>query len=201
MSCKNTRVLIKRLFSWFSQGNCLLKGLPRWWSAKESACPCRRCKRHRFDPWVRRFSGVEKSNTLQCSWLESSMDRGAWQGILHVVTKSRTWLSMRARARAHVRARTHTHTYTHTHTQELTEHQILHNASLRTVNQHSPTGSSFSCSWANFLASLMLPIRELKGIFNFLSNSTFLLFLILKWPTFNSDRNPILKYEDYENTV
>ena len=27
-------------------------GLPRWNSHKESACQCRRCKRHRFDPWV-----------------------------------------------------------------------------------------------------------------------------------------------------
>jgi len=26
--------------------------LPRWLSGKESACQCRRCKRHRFDPWV-----------------------------------------------------------------------------------------------------------------------------------------------------
>ena len=25
---------------------------PRWHSGKESACQCRRCKRHRFDPWV-----------------------------------------------------------------------------------------------------------------------------------------------------
>ena len=26
--------------------------LPKWLSNKESACQCRRCKRHRFDPWV-----------------------------------------------------------------------------------------------------------------------------------------------------
>ena len=26
--------------------------LPRWLSGKESACQCRRCKRHGFDPWV-----------------------------------------------------------------------------------------------------------------------------------------------------
>ena len=25
---------------------------PRWCSGKESACQCRRCKRHRFNPWV-----------------------------------------------------------------------------------------------------------------------------------------------------
>ena len=27
----------------------------RWRSGKESACQCRRCKRHRFDPWVRKI--------------------------------------------------------------------------------------------------------------------------------------------------
>ena len=26
--------------------------LPRWCSGKQSACQCRRRKRHRFDPWV-----------------------------------------------------------------------------------------------------------------------------------------------------
>ena len=30
-------------------------GFPRWLSGKESACQYRRCKRHRFDPWVRKF--------------------------------------------------------------------------------------------------------------------------------------------------
>ena len=28
------------------------KGLSRWCSGKESACQCRRLKRHRFDPWI-----------------------------------------------------------------------------------------------------------------------------------------------------
>ena len=28
------------------------EGLPRWRSCKESDCQCRRCRRHRFDPWV-----------------------------------------------------------------------------------------------------------------------------------------------------
>ena len=29
-----------------------IRGLPRWCSGKESACPCRR---HRFDPWVEKI--------------------------------------------------------------------------------------------------------------------------------------------------
>ena len=30
-------------------------GLPRWFSGKETACQCRRHKRHGFDPWVRKI--------------------------------------------------------------------------------------------------------------------------------------------------
>ena len=29
--------------------------LPRWLSCKECACQCKRLKRHRFNPWVRRI--------------------------------------------------------------------------------------------------------------------------------------------------
>ena len=29
--------------------------LTRWCSSKESTCQCRRCKRHKFDPWVRKI--------------------------------------------------------------------------------------------------------------------------------------------------
>ena len=30
-------------------------GLPKWHSSKESACQCRRHRRHGFDPWVRKI--------------------------------------------------------------------------------------------------------------------------------------------------
>ena len=30
-------------------------GLPRWASGKEPTCQCRKCKRHGFDPWVRKI--------------------------------------------------------------------------------------------------------------------------------------------------
>ena len=30
-------------------------GLPRWYSGKESACQCRRHKRHRLNFWVRKI--------------------------------------------------------------------------------------------------------------------------------------------------
>ena len=34
--------------------------LPRWHSGKESACRCRRCKRCRFSPWVRKITWSRK---------------------------------------------------------------------------------------------------------------------------------------------
>ena len=39
------------------------EGLPRWHKSKESACQCRRHKRHRrcgFDPWVEKISWRRK---------------------------------------------------------------------------------------------------------------------------------------------
>ena len=68
-------------------------GLPRWHSGKESACQCRRCKRHRFDPWVGNIPGKENDNPLQYSCLESSKDRGTQWATVQAVTKSCTQLS------------------------------------------------------------------------------------------------------------
>ena len=39
------------------------------------------------------FPGVGNGNPLQYSFLKNSMDRGAWQAIVHGVTKSWTQLS------------------------------------------------------------------------------------------------------------
>ena len=33
----------------------VLKGLPGGTGGKEPVCQCRRCKRHKFDPWVRKI--------------------------------------------------------------------------------------------------------------------------------------------------
>ena len=88
----------------FKRQVVLILGLPRWLSNKESACQCKRCRRTWFDPWVGRFPGVGNGNPLQYSCLENSMDRGAWQAIVHGAAKS--WTQLRARACTHA----HTHT-------------------------------------------------------------------------------------------
>ena len=36
------------------------EGLPRWLSGKDSACQCRRSRRHGFDPWVGKISWSQK---------------------------------------------------------------------------------------------------------------------------------------------
>ena len=41
---------------------------------------------------LRRSPGGGYSNPLQYSWLESPVDRGAWQATVHRVTKGWTWL-------------------------------------------------------------------------------------------------------------
>ena len=57
-------------------------GLPTWLSDKEYACQCRRCKRHRFDPWVGQILGGN-GNPLQYSCLDNFTDRGAWRSVVH----------------------------------------------------------------------------------------------------------------------
>jgi len=43
----------------------------------------RRCKRHGFDPWVRKISGGGHSSPLQCFYLENLMDRGTWRATVY----------------------------------------------------------------------------------------------------------------------
>ena len=56
-------------------------------------------------PGSGRFTGVGNGNPFQYSCLENSMDRGAWQAVVHGVTKS--WTCEHARIHTH----THTHNY------------------------------------------------------------------------------------------
>ena len=86
--------------------------LPRWLTGKESACQCRRRKRQRFSPWVRKIPQKRKWQLtpvflLGKSYGQRSLAGHSPQG--HKESDMTKLLSMRSCAR--------THTHTHTHTQ------------------------------------------------------------------------------------
>ena len=71
-------------------------GFPGGTSDKEATCQCRRHRRCRFDPWVRKIPWRRKWQPTPVSCLEDPMDRGAWWATVHGVAKSQTrlkWLS------------------------------------------------------------------------------------------------------------
>ena len=86
----------------------------------------------------------------QFSWMEISMDRGAWKAIVHRVAKNQTWLS------------TYTHTHSHSHTR--TFPQVFLN-----LKQPSPVFwqqilTTFHASWPEFAAPEHLPLpANLEG--------------------------------------
>ena len=63
------------------------KGFGWWLSGKESAT---NAADGGLIPASGRSPGEGNGNSLQCSCLENSVDRGAWQAIVHGVAESRT---------------------------------------------------------------------------------------------------------------
>ena len=63
---------------------------PRSSVSKESACSA---GDPGSIPGLGRSPGEGNGDTLQCSCLENNMDRGAWQAIVHGVSKSQTQFS------------------------------------------------------------------------------------------------------------
>ena len=89
LNCCWVAVLGELLFERLSCVLCLKEGFPGGASGKEPACQCRRNRDTgsiRKIPWKRGW----KPNTV--FFLENSMDRRAWQAIVHRVPKSQTWL-------------------------------------------------------------------------------------------------------------
>ena len=66
--------------------------MPPWAfsGGKECACQCKRYKRRRFDPWVRKISWSRKSQPTPIFFPGKFMDRGAWWAIIHGITRSQT---------------------------------------------------------------------------------------------------------------
>ena len=68
----------------------IIWGFPAGTSGKESDCQSRRCKRHGFGLWVEKIPWSRNWQPTLVFCLENSMDRGAWWGTVHGVTKSQT---------------------------------------------------------------------------------------------------------------
>ena len=62
-------------------------GLPRWLSGKESASSAGATEDTGLIPGSGSSPGEGNGNPLQYSFLESNMDRGAWQTTVHGVAK------------------------------------------------------------------------------------------------------------------
>ena len=75
-------------------------GFPGGSDRKEPAC---KAKDLSSIPGSRRSTGEGHGNPLQCSCLETPMDRGAWWATVHEVPESPTWLSIWAHKHTHTR--------------------------------------------------------------------------------------------------
>ena len=65
-------------------------GFPNGYVVKESACNARDSEDMGLIPGSRRSPGEGNGNPLQSSCLENLINRGAWQAIVHGVTKGQT---------------------------------------------------------------------------------------------------------------
>ena len=71
-------------------------GFPGGTGGKEPSCQCRRCKRCRFNPWVKKISCMAWQPT-PVFLPGDPMDKGAWWATIHRVSKSQNncvWLSI-----------------------------------------------------------------------------------------------------------
>ena len=53
-------------------------------SDKEPVCQCKRGKRLRFDPWVRKIPWRREWQPTPVFFLENAMGRGAWRTPAHI---------------------------------------------------------------------------------------------------------------------
>ena len=86
--------------------NCLqlktIQGFPRGLSGKESTCLCRRHRRLRFDPWIRKIPWKRSWRHTPAFLPAESHDGGAWRATVHRVSRSQTGLSTDTHQTTHV---------------------------------------------------------------------------------------------------
>ena len=96
--CCPHQTIISRIWAMVGGG-----GFPGGISGGESACQCRRPKRHRFAPWVGKITGGAHGNPLQNSCLENPMDSRV--GMPWSIGSKRVRHNWSESARTHTRTR------------------------------------------------------------------------------------------------
>ena len=76
-------------------------GFPGGASGKKPSCQCRRHKKCRFDPWVRKIPQRRKWEPTPVFLPGESMDRGGWRATVHGIAKSQTWLKRLSKHACH----------------------------------------------------------------------------------------------------
>ena len=113
------------MFSFFSflknLSPFIFSGFSRWHSGKEPVCQCRRCKRHGFDPWVRKISWNRKWQPTtvflpgRFRGQRGLMGHSPWGGKESDMTEH-VGVCKESDMTEHVGAHARAHTHTHTHT-------------------------------------------------------------------------------------
>ena len=73
--------------AWVGASLWYLQLLPRWLSSKVIHLQCRRPKRHRFDPWVRKIPWRRKWQFTPVFLPGKSHGKEAWQATVHGIAK------------------------------------------------------------------------------------------------------------------
>ena len=92
--CRHSAFALGLTVPTYLEKYCLMYGLPWWLSHRESACNAEDTGDTGSIPGLGRFPGGRYGNPLQYSYLESPMDRGAWQATVYRVAQSRTQLKL-----------------------------------------------------------------------------------------------------------
>ena len=88
--CRHSAFALGPTVPTYLEKYCPMYGLPWWLSHKESTCNAGDTGDMGSIPGLGRFPGGRYGNPLQYSYLENTMDRGAWQATVQGCTESDT---------------------------------------------------------------------------------------------------------------
>ena len=111
---------------------CIYIGFPGGASDKQSTCQCRRHKKLRFKPWVRKISWRRAWQSTPVFLPGNSVDRGDWWATVHRVPKSQMRLEQ---CNTHVYTHRYIHMYILICTREFPGGSVIRNPSASAGSQ------------------------------------------------------------------